>query len=141
MGNAAEQGGTVAATLAVVAMDQSVITTGTPWTATLSWGALGTVGNGKVLDVRFDIGSGTVEVRDNQRSDGSGGGWQAAPGTVGVLVLADAGFAVTVADIEAAINASSALCDVTTADPSPTKEIDIGIMETANVAGTFTGGL
>ncbi len=130
---------TVAATLATRDLFGSVLTNASDWTARLTWQQLGTVGNGKILSLRFDTGAASVEVRDNE--DPALGTWAAAPGTVGVLVHADLGDPVTVGALEAAINAGSALAQVTTADPSPSNEIEIATLDTANITGIFSGGV
>lgn len=130
---------TVAATLRTSELSGAVVTNAADWTATLTWQQLGTVGNGKILSLRFDTGVANVEVRDNE--DPALGTWAAAPGTVGVHVHADVGDPVTIGELEAAINAGPALVQVTTADPSPTNELDIAALDTLNITGTFGGGV
>ena len=130
-------GGTVAATLSSGSLD--LLTDGTEWAATLTWSTPGIGGNGKRLSLRFDVGAPAVEVRDNS-SNTTGNAWLSDIGTVGVHVTGDVGLPVTIADLEAAINASSALVQVTTPDPSPLKEIDMSTLDTAELIGSFTGG-
>lgn len=130
---------TVAATLHTRDLSGSVLTNVSDWTATLTWQQLGIVGNGKPISLRFDVGAANVEVRDNE--DPALGTWAAAPGTVGVLINADLGDPVTIGTLEAAINAGSALAQVTTADPAPTNEIDVPALDTSNITGTFSGGI
>lgn len=134
-----DESGTVAATLATLSLSPQVETTTTPWAATLTWHTLGTGGNSGDIDFRFDQGSAGVEVRDGHAHTGAA--WVAAPGTIGIRARSDLGDPLTVGTIEAAINASSSLAQVTTADPAPTKEIDYGLMDTTNCSGTFSGGL
>lgn len=134
-----DENGTIAATLDATEISPVVETNATPWAATLTWQTLGTAGNGQLLNFRFDEGPAGVEVHDNQSHDGVG--WSAAPGTVGIRARGEAVDPLTVGTIESAINASSALAQVTAADPSPTKEIDVGLMDTVNAIGTFSGGL
>jgi hypothetical protein len=129
----------VAATLRTSALTPTVATASGDWTAILTWAALGVVGNGKELDVRFDAGAQSVEVRDNERC--LNGTWTPESGVVGVLVRADVGLPVTVGEIETAINAMSALCSVTTPDPSPSNEIDISFLDATNCFATFSGGV
>lgn len=114
-------------------------TDSTIWTATLTWNIAGLSGNGKTLDVRTDAGSGTVEVRDNERVTG-GGVWVSAPGTVGIWVKPDIGLPVTIGDIETEIASASSLVTVTTPDASPSKEVDIGVMDATSIAANFAGG-
>lgn len=129
----------VAATLDTGDLDVPITTSGTPWAATLEWRTVGIDGNGKQLKVRFDTGGPSVEVRDNE-SNPFGYEWVSDPGVVGVYVLADIGFDVTVGEIEAAINATSTLARVTAADPSPANVIDIGALDTSVSSGTFADG-
>lgn len=128
----------VAATLSTSDLSGTVVTDGTPWDAALTWRTPGTDGNGMILDLHFDTGLAAVEVRDNERRES--GGWVAAVGTVGVWVTGDIGLDVLISDLEAAINAGSALVQVTTADPDGTQIIDVGALDSGSVSGTFTGG-
>jgi hypothetical protein len=111
------------------------------WTAEVTWGTDGTVGNGKKLHLAIgafagDPGGALVEVRDDERWDVGGGAWVAEAGTVGVAADRDIGSDITTGDIETAINATSLLCEVTTIDPTAEDIIGDGEWE-----GTFTGGL
>lgn len=133
---------TVAATVATADLSgntSGIATNGTNWTATLTWQQLGVIGNGKILDVRFDVGPSSAEIRDNERHNGTT--WIAAAGTVGVWISSDIGDPLTVGTIEAAINASSTLAQVTTADASPSKEVDYSLMDATSNSATFSGGV
>ncbi len=133
-------GGTVAATLATRDAIPDVATSGDTWRAVLTWHVLGTGGNSGALELLFVDGNPpSAEVRDNQRHNGAG--WESAPNTIGVLVTSEAGGAeITMAALEAAINAGSALAQVTTPDPAPSKTVSMAAMEAVNAIGTFSGG-
>lgn len=131
---------TVAATLDTAAdMVPTVnITNGAPavWTAILTWSQLGQIGNGKKLNYAETVRAPDLEVRDNQRYDTGTNAWVDEPGTVGVANGDVAN--VTVADIEAAINSVSTLCQVTTADAAHAAYIGDANTE---CDGEFSGGL
>jgi hypothetical protein len=134
---------TVAATLDTADLSEPVATDGTAWAAVLTWAELGPGGNIGILHLHFVDGDpSAVEVRDNERYDtGFIPGWVAAPGTIGALANGTVGVDVpTIAELEAAINAGSSLAQITTADPSPSKEIDMSIMESVSTSGSFSGG-
>lgn len=110
------------------------------WTAVITWNVAGTIGNGKKLHVAIgpfagDPGGAPVEVRDNERWDLGTGAWVSEPGTVGVAGDIDVVPTVTTGDVEAALNSVSALCHVTTVDPSGED-----INENGEWLGTFSGG-
>lgn len=129
-------GGDVAATL-----DASTIgieTSGADWRAILTATEAGAAGNAIVFDILIAEGfPDAIEVRDDEVYLDPGG-WTAAAGTIGVLAGAGGGPIVwTVADLEAAINATSLLVQVTSPDGDPSKEL----LEQIEKAGTFSGGV
>ena len=130
--------GVVAATLDTRTM--KVATLLANWFAMLTWHALGTGGNAGQLDMFFMDGDPhSAEVRDNQRYNGAT--WEAAPDVIGVLVTATALLDdITVGEIEAAIIAASSLAQVTTHDATPSKTVNMLVMESVNAIGTFSGG-
>jgi hypothetical protein len=131
---------TIAATLSTLDLSTEVATDGTDWTAILTWHELGVGGNAGVLHMAFIDGDPSgVEVRDDEMN--VEGIWVAAPGTIGVLANGTVAVDVpTIGEIEAAINAGSDLAQVTTSDPSPSKEVDMSTMEGVVAAASFSGG-
>jgi hypothetical protein len=128
-----------AATLNTLDLSPQVVTDGLPWDAILTWNEAGTVGNSGQLDlIFFDGDPAAAEVRDNERHNGVT--WEAAPGVIGVRVNSSSGIdEITVGEIEAAINATSELAQVTTPDITPGKIVD-GSMEGVSAVGSFSGG-
>jgi hypothetical protein len=131
---------TIAATLDTTDLSTPVATDGTDWAAVLTWHEIGPGGNAGVLHLAFIDGDPSgVEVRDGEMN--VEGIWVAAPGTIGVLANGTNGIDVpTIGEIEAAINAGSDLAQVTTADPSPSKEVDMSTMEGVVATASFSGG-
>jgi hypothetical protein len=113
---------------------------GTPngvWTATLAWRSAGAGGNGKVFHIAGSDGFVTVvEVRDNQRWNVNTETWDASPGTVGVAINNDD---CTVAALEAAINASSALVAVAIPDAAGAA-MKVNLGSGGRRHGTLAGG-
>jgi hypothetical protein len=79
-----------------------------------------------------------VEVRDDERYEGSS--WVSDPGNVGVLVIHDSIDPMPVADIEAAINATSLLALVTTPDGTGAI-VDADALDGGDKSGSFAGGI
>lgn len=114
------------------------LTDGTPWTATITSNVIGKDGNGLRISFVMDEGaSRQIDVHDHEYFAGS---WLPLSGNVGVHVMQENPpfFApLTVLDLEMAINASSSLAFVSTADASPSK-----ILNTTDngFSGSFSGG-
>lgn len=118
------------ATLRSTALSPVPVTTSAgAWTATLI------AKGGRAIALTFQSGaSASVEARDDQFWDG---GWSPFPGTTGVLVIGNnTGATVTVAALEAALNATAAVhVQVPSAAPSAT--IDMDAMDGQELAATF----
>lgn len=139
--HAGVRAGVASATLSTSSLSTPVATDGTAWAAVLTWSQPGEIGNGGRLDLYFVDGNPhSIEVRDHERFDQDSGLWVAAVGTVGALVTGESGDPITVGEIEAEINATSELASVTTADPSPLKEVDHSTMDSVSTSAAFTGG-
>ena len=125
------------ATRATATLAIPVQTSGTNWAATFQAVALGELGNAITLRLAFVVGTGSIDVRDHFAFDPSTSTWSAAVGTIGVLVTGTP----TVAQLEAAIVAGTALATLTIADATPTKVVAVATMAGLAVAtGLFTGG-
>jgi hypothetical protein len=135
----ADEASAIAATLSTFGVGIATNTLSGFWDAVVSWDVAGVVGNGKQLDVVLDRSGAviTYEVRDDQRYV-LGTGWVVEAGTVGVRITR-AGLGPLVGDLEAAINAGSALCTVTTPDPLGGAFMDPGV--STRYTGTFAGGV
>lgn len=108
------------------------------WTVTFTAIALGTLGNGIKVSVGVSSGTAaTVEVRDHQIFTAATGLWTALADNVGIKITADLTHPVTIAAVEAAINAYSDLLDVS-AHASPAAVIDVATMGTTTY--TIAGG-
>ncbi len=130
-----------AATVDTGSLSDSVITDGTPWQAVLEWRVPGAVGNAGSFSIGFNDGDPfSIEVLDHYSWDAFLGEWVSTPNNVGVKVISDTLSMPTVADIEAAIDASSDLARVLTPDVDPTKLIDPSIMEGITSGAPFFGG-
>lgn len=131
--------GVRAATLRTLDLPMPVTTDGAPWDATLTWSETGLAGNDGVLALDFVNGNPhSVEVRDDERS--VGGVWEAAPGTIGVLVTGDNADPCPVSEIESTINAGSGLAQVTTPDETGAL-VDHDVMDAVQTSAQFTNGL
>jgi hypothetical protein len=129
--------GVAVAALLVVAL-MGVETDSANWQGELTATEAGEAGNSLTLHVIiFEQAPDAIEVRDGEvYVDPTG--WIATPNAIGVLVGAGGGaLAWTVADLEAEINATSLLAQVTTVDFDPTKVLE----EQVERIGTFAGGL
>lgn len=114
-----------------------VQTSGTNWAATFQAVALGELGNVNAMSLAFVVGVGAIDVRDHFAYDPATATWSPAIGTIGVLVTG----APTVAQLEAAIVAGTALATLTIADATPAKVVNVAAMAAlAVVTGLFTGG-
>ncbi len=135
----------VRATLAVTSGSFSVSTSGTAWTATLrSLVLAGEHGNLISLSMAFETTTGTfsIDVRDHFAWSIAEQRWTTDVNNVGVRVQCRSGSSPTVAQLEAAIAAESALVSVTTPDPTPSKIVD-AVMLAGVTRGpvAFTGGV
>lgn len=118
------------------------------WTATLTARSTGTappLGDlGNDLSLSFGFISGTtalIEVRDHRRFDATTGRWSTLANNIGVRVVGnDTTAPVTVAAVEARINALSRLASVTAPHATPTACIDFSAMATMEADGDFSGG-
>jgi hypothetical protein len=117
------------------------------WLATLTATAGGEAGNDVTLSVGCKTGvtaagESTVEVRDNYSYDPVTGLWTASPNNCGVKILSDDNIdPLTIDTVEAAINATSELVQVTTPHAFPTRYVDSVSVANDLLIGTFTGGL
>lgn len=134
------------ATLATATdLSDVVATSGTDWAAT--WAAkagnnkvIGELGNNVSMSIAFATGAvNLVDVRDHFTYDASTGLWSPDLNNVGIRVVCSAG-SLTVAALETAIAAATALIEVSVADATPAKTIDAAAMNGVSVTGDFTGG-
>jgi hypothetical protein len=134
------------ATLATADLLPEVITLGSGsgvWTALLRAVTPGELGNALGLDVAFeDSGADpfSVDVRDHFRWSSDISSWEPAINTIGVLVRCRGSSKPTVAQLETAIAAGTALATVFSHDPNPSNVVDADEMLGAASVGTFGGG-
>lgn len=121
----------------------AVTTSGSNWAAT--WAAVssypGEMGNQLSMSVSF-LSSATpsIDVRDHFRFDAVLNRWIEDQGNVGVLMRGtDA--STTVAQLEAAIVAGTALCTLQTPDAAPSKLVKIATLATTTTTGSFANGV
>jgi hypothetical protein len=147
----------VRAQLLTASMSPTVPTSGAAWTSTWRAATPGESGNRLTmtvsavafsavtapnlpLEMPFDLisESGAVLVNDNAAWSPSTASWIAAPNNIGVLVAGS----LTVADLEAAVAATTMLATLVTPDATPAKTVDTAAMlAVAQVStGAFTGG-
>jgi hypothetical protein len=127
----------VLATRATATLATPVQTSGTNWAATFRAVALGELGNAYTLSVAFLAGTSAIDVRDHFAYDLSEGRWRPSTGTIGVLITG----APTVAQVEAAIAAGTALITLLTPDATPSKTIATAPMVIiGTTSGAFSGG-
>lgn len=135
----------VRATIAVTSVSFSVATSGTAWTATLRSSVLtGEHGNLLSLSAAFETTTGTfsIDVRDHFAWSIAEQRWTVDENNVGLHVLCRSGSSPTVAQLEAAINAGSALAAVSVADVTPTKVVDAtALAGVTRGPVSFSGGL
>ncbi len=111
---------------------------GVLWDAVVSWATAGVAGNGKKLHIASYTAD-PPEVRDNEKYNTATEAWEAAPGTVGVLIDGSGG-ALTIAALEAFINAGTALLQVTT--PDAVHAASFVFLDDGEVTeGTLAGGV
>ncbi len=138
-----KRGEEVAAFVRTLGLSDRVLTDAGEWDAVITWAVVGEAPNGNTFQITFVDGASDVEVRDNQSFNSFTSLWSAAVGTVGVLVSYDiTGTSdITIGDIEDAINATSLLCSVTTADRTPTKLVSMLALEGIACTSMFAGGI
>lgn len=149
----------VRATLVTTSLSPQVATSGTVWNST--WRAVdsrpGVMGNAISMSVAFttfsvpDLGgfpydlpfsfvseTGSIVINDHFTYSMSLGRWREDLNNVGVLVAGD----VTVAELESTIAEFSTLIDLSAADASPSKTINVASMISGGsaAAGSFSGG-
>lgn len=134
------------ATLATASgLSHAVSTSGTNWAATFaaktgSMLVVGELGNKVTMSIAFTSGSpNVVDVRDHFSYDANTGLWSPDLNNVGVHITCAAG-SLTVAALETAIAAATALIQVSAADATPSKTIDAVGMNGLAATGSFTGG-
>ena len=128
-----------AATQATLVLNGRVPVAGPPdfWTATVTAIALGSAGNGVSVAMGVIAGTAAVEVRDHQIFTTATGLWTTSANVVGIKATGS----VAIATVEAAINANSALVDVTTPHGSPAATIDTaGFGGSTVTISSTTGG-
>lgn len=126
-------------------LSRAVTTSGSNWAAT--WAAktgsnfvIGELGNSVTLSIGFESGSpNLIDVRDNFSYDPATGLWTAALGNVGVRVVCSAA-SLTVAALETAIAAGTALIQLSAADGTPGKTINAAGMAGMLTTGQLSGG-
>lgn len=127
--------------LTAAALSPVVGTSGTAWTAT--WNATsafpGELGNALSMSISFESGANLVDVRDHFGWQPSLSAWLPVIGRIGVRVRCTAG-TLTVAALETAIAAGTALATLAAADATPTKTIDIATMAGQSATGAFSAG-
>lgn len=126
----------VLATRTTATFVDPVLTSVSPWAATFRAVPLGELGNAVFLRLAFVVGSGSIDVRDHFAYDTSSGTWAPAVNTIGVLVTG----APTVAQLEAAIVAGTALATLTVADAAPSKVVNVAANVGRITFGLFSGG-
>lgn len=135
----------VQATLATGAMSGAITTSGTAWTAT--WAAktgsnlvIGELGNTVSLSIGFESGTpNVIDVRDHLSYDPATGLWSPDTNNAGVRVVCSAA-SLTVAALETAIAAGTALVQLSAADATPSKTINAASMAGHLVTGQLSGG-
>jgi len=127
----------VRATLATSTL--AVSTSGTAWSSTWSAAAAkpGEMGNAVSMAIAFESGANLVDVRDHFTYS-TAGGWVPSLNRIGVRVRSAAG-TLTVAALETAIAAGTALATLTAADATPSKTISAAMAGTT-VSGSFASG-
>lgn len=143
---------------AVAAGVQATLNAGTSATLVVAklggtnrWGAIwravavGELGNALAMNIAVDAETSppfAIDVRDHFRWVVATQTWEPAPNTIGVrlrLNQISAGRP-TMAQLEAAIVAGTALATLVTPDPSPALTVDAAVMFSTTVSDTFVGG-
>ena len=130
-------------TSAVVPLVRIVGETTENWAATFTSIPLGSLGNGFTLSIALTITAGVddfIDVRDHQTWNSTTDAWETLANNVGIHVITAAVGRVTIAEIEAAINADSALLDVTTPHPNACILNATSFVDTTFSFGTTAGG-
>jgi hypothetical protein len=112
------------------------------WTATITATPLGDLGNDVSLSLAFVTSTTAAVLINNHREyDIATSRWIANTNNLGVLVTGnDTTATVTIATIEAAINAWSQLLQVSSAHATPTARVNFALMGGIETAGALTAG-
>lgn len=111
-----------------------------PWDPVIQAVALGELGNVIRMSVTCISGDAAVDVRDHLRWDPTLSRWVEATRNVGIVIHCRVGSSPTVAQLEAAITASSQLVTVLVPSPNQTSPIHAAVMVGVTSAATCAGG-
>lgn len=129
------------ASLLTTALSPQVTTSGTAWAATFTAAAFGQLGNAVTMSLAFEDGTPfSIDVRDHFAWDHTQQLWAPDSNNIGVRVLCHTGSSPTVAQLEAAITAGTALLGGITPDATPSKVVNASGMANLTSTASFTGG-
>jgi hypothetical protein len=129
------------ASLVTTALSPQVTTSGTAWNAIWTANAFGELGNEVTMSLAFEDGTPfSIDVRDHFAWSHTLQIWAPDLNNVGVRVLCRTGSSPTVAQLEAAITAGTALLGGLTPDATPGKIVNASGMVNLTATASFTGG-